>query len=106
MGTPRGMATCGAAAMVAAVAAAGGASLLRRRLAPSRTAVCVRRDLAIAYEDSGIELLDNGKFAQGIVGGEGAWGKYEFDPVGFSKFTELVPYFQRQSSSMAESPCF
>ena len=28
----------------------------------------VRRELAVAYEDSGIDLLDNGKFAQGLVG--------------------------------------
>jgi len=54
----------------------------------------VRRDLAIAYEDSGIDLIDNGKFAQGLVGSEGAWGKYEYDPVGFSKYTELVPFFR------------
>merc|ERR1719195_2250202 len=49
-----------------------------------------RRDLAIAYEESGISLIDNGKFAQGLVGAEGAWGRYEFDPIGFSKYTELV----------------
>ena len=29
----------------------------------------LRRELAVAYEDSGIDLLDNGKFAQGLVGG-------------------------------------
>merc|ERR1711879_825486 len=54
----------------------------------------VRRELAIAYEESGISLLDNSKFAQGLVGSEGAWGKYEYDPVGFSKYTEFVPYFR------------
>ena len=31
----------------------------------------VRRELAVAYEDSGIDLLDNGKFAQGLVGASG-----------------------------------
>merc|ERR1719450_1306569 len=54
----------------------------------------VRRELAVAYVESGIELLDNGKFAQGLVGSEGAWGKYEYDPVGFSKLTEFVPFFR------------
>jgi len=53
-----------------------------------------RRELAIAYEDSGINLIDNGEFAQGLVGSQGAWGPYEFDPVGFSKYTELVPFFR------------
>lgn len=53
-----------------------------------------RRELAVAYEDSGIELLDNGKFAQGLIGADGAWGRYEFDPAGFSRFTEFVPYFR------------
>lgn len=54
----------------------------------------LRRELAVAYEDSGIDLLDNGKFAQGLPGADGAWGRYEFDPLGFSKKTELVPYFR------------
>merc|ERR1712146_538602 len=55
----------------------------------------VRRDLSIAYEDSGIELYDNGKFAQGLVGADGAWGRYEYDPLGFSKaYPELVPWFR------------
>ncbi|CAE7878754.1 PUS7 [Symbiodinium sp. KB8] len=40
--------------------------------------LAARRDLAVAYEDSGIDLLDNGKFAQGLVGAEGAWGRFEF----------------------------
>ena len=31
---------------------------------------------------------------QGLVGSEGAWGRSEFDPLGFSKKTELVPYFR------------
>merc|ERR1719382_853171 len=61
----------------------------------SRVVQCaVRRELAVAYEDSGIELLDNGKFCQGLVGSEGAWGAYQFDPVGFTKYTELVPYLR------------
>ena len=33
-------------------------------------------------------------FLAGLVGSEGAWGRYEFDPLGFSKKTELVPYFR------------
>jgi len=56
--------------------------------------VGVRRELAVAYEESGIELLDNGKFAQGLIGSEGAWGPYEFDPVGFGRLTELMPWFR------------
>merc|ERR1712224_851732 len=48
----------------------------------------------MGYEESGIELLDNGKFAQGLVGSEGAFGPYEFDPVGFSKWTELMPWLR------------
>merc|ERR1719499_3043117 len=77
-----------------AAAAAVGAALVRRS-AKSRVAQKAgRRDLAIAYEDSGIELFDNGKFAQGLVGAEGAWGEYQFDPVGFTKYTELVPYLR------------
>merc|ERR1712061_61503 len=50
--------------------------------------------MGVAYEDSGIELFDNGKFAQGLVGSEGAWGRYEFDPVGFSRYSEFVPFFR------------
>jgi len=53
-----------------------------------------RRELAVAYEDAGIDLMDNGKFAQGLVGSEAAFGRYEFDPIGFSKYTELVPWFR------------
>eukprot|EP00971_Amphidinium_carterae_P296534 5890893-Amphidinium_carterae.1 len=53
-----------------------------------------RRELAVAYEDAGIDLMDNGKFAQGLVGSEHAFGRYEFDPIGFSKYTELVPWFR------------
>jgi len=82
----------GAVAGAAALAAAVGAGLAKRR--PRTTQRAVRRDLAVAYEDSGIELFDNGKFAQGLVGAEGAWGRYEFDPAGFSKYTEFVPYFR------------
>merc|ERR1712048_1109179 len=37
---------------------------------------------------------DNGQFAQGLVGAEGAWGRYEFDPAGFSRYTEFVPWFR------------
>lgn len=73
------------------------ASLLRRvnRRAASPISVhAVRRELAVAYEDSGVELLDNGKFCQGLVGADGAWGRYEFDPIGFSKFYEAVPYLR------------
>jgi len=75
----------------AVAAAAVGSSLLRR----SRTSQgAARRELAVAYEDAGIDLVDNGKFAQGLVGADGAWGRYEFDPVGFSRYTELVPWFR------------
>uniref|UniRef100_A0A7S1QB50 Chlorophyll a-b binding protein, chloroplastic n=1 Tax=Alexandrium catenella TaxID=2925 RepID=A0A7S1QB50_ALECA len=87
---------CMAAAAAVTTAAVGMAALRRQgRAAESRVARSAgRRELAIAYEDSGISLLDNGKFAQGLVGSEGAWGTYEFDPVGFSKYTELVPFFR------------
>jgi len=89
---------CVAAAAAAATVAVG-ASLARRarpqaRAEQSSVARAARRDLAIAYEDSGIDLMDNGKFAQGLVGSQGAWGAYEFDPIGFSKYTELVPFFR------------
>jgi len=81
--------------LAVAAAAVGGAAV--RRAAPRRSQVAasaVRRDLAVAYEDSGIDLLDNGQFAQGLVGAEGAWGRYEFDPAGFSRYTEFVPWFR------------
>mmetsp|Transcript_46316 Transcript_46316/g.98984 ORF Transcript_46316/g.98984 Transcript_46316/m.98984 type:complete len:275 (-) Transcript_46316:100-924(-) len=92
---PPGAGRSAAGALTAAVAAAAvGASLLRRSRGQALQQQVARRDLAIAYEESGISLLDNGKFAQGLVGSEGAWGKYEFDPVGFSKYTEFVPYFR------------
>ena len=29
-----------------------------------------------------------------VPGADGAWGRYEFDPLGLSKKTELVPYFR------------
>ena len=29
-----------------------------------------------------------------MPGADGACGRYEFDPLGFSKKTELVPYFR------------
>eukprot|EP00420_Gonyaulax_spinifera_P036575 CAMPEP_0197876940 /NCGR_PEP_ID=MMETSP1439-20131203/5787_1 /TAXON_ID=66791 /ORGANISM="Gonyaulax spinifera, Strain CCMP409" /LENGTH=124 /DNA_ID=CAMNT_0043496251 /DNA_START=67 /DNA_END=438 /DNA_ORIENTATION=- len=64
-------------AAAAATTVAVGAGLRRRRAnaVGSRTAQQgSRRDLAIAYEDSGISLIDNGKFSQGLVGAEGAWG--------------------------------
>eukprot|EP00913_Durusdinium_trenchii_P007279 g6841.t1 len=74
--------------------ARGEVSLLCRAAKRVTARKALRRELAVAYEDSGIDLLDNGKFAQGLVGSEGAWGRYEFDPLGFSKKTELVPYFR------------
>jgi len=86
---------CAAAAAALVVASALAARLTRLRPSASRVVQCAaRRELAVAYEDSGISLMDNGKFAQGLIGAEGAWGRYEFDPVGFSKYTELVPYFR------------
>eukprot|EP00403_Amphidinium_massartii_P045660 CAMPEP_0178458958 /NCGR_PEP_ID=MMETSP0689_2-20121128/47839_1 /TAXON_ID=160604 /ORGANISM="Amphidinium massartii, Strain CS-259" /LENGTH=272 /DNA_ID=CAMNT_0020085333 /DNA_START=88 /DNA_END=906 /DNA_ORIENTATION=- len=89
--------TAGQSSSVTALAAAavlGGSAVgaLRRRSQVSQKAA--RRELAVAYEDSGIDLMDNGKFAQGLVGSEHAYGRYEFDPIGFSKWTELVPYFR------------
>jgi len=81
-------------AAVAAVAMATTATLRRRATSTLASRPAVRRDLAVAYEDSGIDLIDNGKFCQGLVGAEGAWGRYEYDPVGFSKYTELVPYLR------------
>jgi len=83
-----GVAGC---AVAAAAAAAVGSALLRKSRTQLKSA---RRELAIAYEESGIDLVDNGKFAQGLVGADGAWGRYEYDPAGFSKNTELVPYFR------------
>ncbi|CAJ1425620.1 unnamed protein product [Effrenium voratum] len=80
----------GTAASAAICGAVVGAAALRK--ATARKAI--RRELAIAYEDSGIDLMDNGKFCQGLAGADGAWGRYEFDPLGFSKKTELVPYFR------------
>jgi len=80
-----------AGSAVAAVTVAAVAGGLRRRTQQK----AARRELAVAYEESGIELFDNGKFAQGLVGADGAWGRYEYDPAGFSsKYTELVPYFR------------
>jgi len=87
----------GMGAMVAVATAAVGLGLAKRAQRASQTRLvrgAARRDLAIAYDDSGIDLMDNGKFAQGLVGSEGAWGAYEFDPVGFSKYTELVPFLR------------
>merc|ERR1719414_965303 len=87
----------GMGAIVAVATAAVGLGLAKRAVRASQSQLvrsAARRELAIAYEDSGIDLIDNGKFAQGLVGSEGAWGPYEFDPVGFSKYTELVPFFR------------
>jgi len=91
-----GMTSVTLAAAAAAGAVAGAAAVSAARGRRRRTACgAVRRDLAIAYEDSGIELFDNGKFAQGLVGADGAWGRYEYDPLGFSSnYTELVPWFR------------
>jgi len=85
-----------AAASVAAVGVAAGAAAKARKGKQATTSVqATRRDLAVAYEDSGIELFDNGKFCQGLVGSDGAWGKYEFDPVGFSStYHEFVPWYR------------
>eukprot|EP00929_Paragymnodinium_shiwhaense_P103715 TRINITY_DN673_c0_g6_i1.p2 TRINITY_DN673_c0_g6~~TRINITY_DN673_c0_g6_i1.p2 ORF type:complete len:280 (-),score=59.12 TRINITY_DN673_c0_g6_i1:167-1006(-) len=83
------------ASAAAALLGAGAVFQTRSRKSPAPQCQAVRRDLAVAYEDSGIELLDNGKFAQGLVGSDGAWGRYEFDPAGFSsRFYEYVPYFR------------
>jgi len=80
----------------ATVGAAAMASTMRgRKMRSHTTRSAARRELAVAYEDSGIDLMDNGQFAQGLVGAEGAWGRYEFDPLGLSKeYTYLVPYFR------------
>ena len=73
------------------MAALGGS---RRRNSPV-SCQGVRRELAVAYEDSGIDLMDNGQFCQGLVGAESALGRYEFDPLGFSSdYPYLVPYFR------------
>ncbi|CAK9051859.1 unnamed protein product [Durusdinium trenchii] len=92
----RGAQSTGSAGVGAAAATSLAAlTVLGAAAAKRQTArKALRRELAVAYEDSGIDLLDNGKFAQGLVGSEGAWGRYEFDPLGFSKKTELVPYFR------------
>uniref|UniRef100_UPI0031F5DAB1 PCPI-5 n=1 Tax=Symbiodinium sp. TaxID=2950 RepID=UPI0031F5DAB1 len=92
-GNSQGSAGAGSASVGIAGAACAvlGAAALRRGVAARKA---LRRELAIAYEDSGIDLLDNGKFCQGLAGADGAWGRYEFDPLGFSKKTELVPYFR------------
>jgi len=93
----RGAAPSSAGASVASYAAAAvataavGSAALRKARTSQKAA---RRDLAVAYEDSGIDLLDNGKFCQGMVGADGAWGRYEFDPVGFTRNTETVPFLR------------
>lgn len=97
---PSGQITITGSLVVAAAVAVLGAGIAQhKRAVARRTDSCrvrraARRELAVAYEDSGISLIDNGKFAQGLIGAEGAWGRYEFDPVGFSKYTELVPYLR------------
>jgi len=83
-----------AAMSIAAVALAAGAAVGAICAQSKVVRHAARRELAVAYEDAGIDLMDNGKFAQGLVGAEGAWGTYEFDPIGFSKYTELVPFFR------------
>mmetsp|Transcript_2578 Transcript_2578/g.5984 ORF Transcript_2578/g.5984 Transcript_2578/m.5984 type:complete len:267 (-) Transcript_2578:115-915(-) len=82
-------------ALAAAAATALAVGVAARRPQGARTAVAgARRELAVAYEDSGVNLVDNGKFAQGLIGSEGVWGPYEFDPLGFSKYTELMPWMR------------
>ena len=95
----RGSATAAGTGCGTSVATIAGSVIAVAALAasqrPARTAQkAARRELAVAYEDSGIDLLDNGKFAQGLVGAEGAWGRFEFDPLGFSTKTEVVPYLR------------
>mmetsp|Transcript_56706 Transcript_56706/g.135051 ORF Transcript_56706/g.135051 Transcript_56706/m.135051 type:complete len:271 (-) Transcript_56706:109-921(-) len=90
--TPSTSSSSAAAFAAAAVLAGSVVGALRSRAQVAQQAA--RRELAVAYEDSGIDLMDNGKFAQGLVGSEHAYGRYEFDPIGFSKWTELVPYFR------------
>jgi len=90
-----GTTSLAAAAAVGAVAGAAAVGAAKQRRAAQTARKATRRDLALAYEDSGIELFDNGKFAQGLVGADGAWGRYEYDPLGFSSnYTELVPWFR------------
>jgi len=80
---------------LATVGAAMTSTLSGRKLRSNSKSSAARRELSVAYEDSGIDLMDNGKFAQGLVGAEGAWGRYEFDPLGFSsEYTYLIPYFR------------
>jgi len=80
---------------LATVGAAMASTLSGKKLRSKTKNSAARRELSVAYEDSGIDLMDNGKFAQGLVGAEGAWGRYEFDPLGFSsEYTYLVPYFR------------
>lgn len=87
------VARCFASLGVAAVAMVALGATRKQHFPVARHAV--RRELAVAYEDSGIDLMDNGKFAQGLVGAESALGRYEFDPLGFSsEYPYLVPYFR------------
>ena len=55
-GPTMGAPTCAGLALTVLGAAAAKRVTARKAL---------RRELAVAYEDSGIDLLDNGKFAQG-----------------------------------------
>lgn len=76
---------CAAAAATSAVAAV--VSRTSRR--------AVRRDLSVALNEAGVDLSDNGKFAQGLIGADGAWGRYEFDPLGLAKNnTEWVAWYR------------
>nr|AKR52919.1 chlorophyll light harvesting complex protein [Polykrikos lebourae] len=92
----QGVSQLSAALTTATAAVTLAVGLRRRGIRRSQQKKCqaLRRELSVAYEDSGIELLDNGKFAQGLIGAEGAWGRYEFDPAGFSRFTEFVPFYR------------
>jgi len=91
----QGWTQTGVGGCVTAVGATVAATMAGKKLRIHTKRSAARRELAVAYEDSGIDLMDNGKFAQSLVGAEGAWGRYEFDPLGFSsEYTYLVPYFR------------
>jgi len=95
MNGPSPFASTTAAIFASCCIAAVGVAALRRGSRSAPTTIRRARELALAYQDSGIDLSDNGKFAQGLVGGEGAWGPYNFDPCGFSRrYTEFLPYFR------------
>ena len=49
------------------------------------------------HVDIGLSIfwgMDRDERVWNLPGADGAWGRYEFDPLGFSKKTELVPYFR------------